>query len=54
MEKWVCTYCGYIYNPQSGDPNNGIAPNISFSALQDKWRCPKCGAAKEDFERYIG
>jgi hypothetical protein len=22
MEKWVCTVCGYIYDPGAGDPDN--------------------------------
>ena len=25
MEKWVCDVCGYIYDPEIGDPDNGIA-----------------------------
>ncbi|MBS4032605.1 MAG: rubredoxin [Clostridiales bacterium] len=54
MEKWVCTYCGYIYDPEKGDPDNGIAPGTSFESLPDDWRCPDCGAEKEDFEKYAG
>ena len=22
MEKWVCDVCGYIYDPEIGDPDN--------------------------------
>lgn len=24
MEKWACTVCGYIYNPEIGHPKSGI------------------------------
>lgn len=54
MEKWVCTYCGYIYNPAVGDPDNGVAAGTPFEKLPDDWRCPECGAEKEDFEKYAG
>lgn len=54
MEKWVCTYCGYIYDPAAGDPDNDVAPGTAFEALPDDWRCPDCGAEKEDFEKYAG
>ncbi len=50
MKKWVCTYCGYVYDPQKGDPGSGVAPGTAFEDLPDDWVCPSCGAAKEDFE----
>lgn len=49
--KWVCLICGYIYDPQSGDSDNGILSITSFEELPDKWRCPVCGASKNDFKR---
>ena len=30
MEKWVCDVCGYIYDPEIGDPDNGIAAGTCF------------------------
>ena len=24
MEKYVCTVCGYIYDPEQGDPENSV------------------------------
>ncbi len=50
MEKWRCAVCGYIYNPEIGDPESGIAPGIFFEELPDSWGCPDCGAEKELFE----
>ncbi|WP_243277004.1 rubredoxin [Desulfallas sp. Bu1-1] len=51
MEKYVCTICGYVYDPAVGDPENGIAPDTSFERLPDDWVCPVCGAGKEEFEK---
>lgn len=50
MGKYLCTVCGYIYDPQNGDPENGINPGISFKNLPDDWVCPECGVTKDLFE----
>lgn len=50
MKKYVCTVCGYVYDPEAGDPDNGIRPGTSFEDLPEDWVCPVCGAAKEEFE----
>jgi rubredoxin len=50
MRKWQCTVCGYIYDPEKGDPENGILPGTLFEDLPEDWVCPECGAPKEDFE----
>lgn len=47
--KYECTVCGYVYDPATGDPDNGIAPGTSFEDIPDDWVCPECGAGKEDF-----
>lgn len=51
MEHYVCILCGYIYDPQQGDPKGGIEPGRPFDRLPDTWVCPICGAKKTDFER---
>jgi rubredoxin len=51
MDKWVCTICGYVYDPAKGDRESGIKPETSFEALPDDWVCPDCGAPKSDFEK---
>ena len=50
MDKYVCTVCGYVYDPQQGDPDNGIDPGTKFEDVPDDWDCPVCGASKDDFE----
>ena len=51
MDKYVCTICGYIYDPDQGDPAAGIKPGTSFENLPDSWVCPVCGASKGAFEK---
>lgn len=50
MEKYVCTVCGYIYDPEIGDPDSDIDPGTSFDDLPDDWVCPMCGVGKDSFE----
>jgi len=49
-KKYQCTICGYIYDPEKGDSDSGIAAGTTFEELPSDWRCPQCGAAKEDFK----
>ena len=51
MDKWVCTICGYVYNPAEGDPDNGIDPGTPWEDVPSDWVCPVCGAPKDDFEK---
>ena len=52
MKKYVCTVCGYIYDPEAGDPDSGIKPGTPFEKIPDDWECPECGAKKSDFELF--
>jgi rubredoxin len=49
MKKYVCDICGYVYDPDEGDPDNGVEPGTAFADLPDDWVCPVCGASKDDF-----
>jgi len=48
--KYKCNVCGYVYDPENGDPDSGIQPGTAFEDLPDDWTCPICGASKNDFE----
>ncbi len=65
MQKWRCIPCDYVYDPEKGDPENGIdyvydpekgdpengiAPGTAFEDLPADWVCPDCGAGKDLFE----
>ncbi len=49
MQKYVCSVCGYVYDPAVGDPDNGIAPGTSFEDLPEDWACPLCSVGKDMF-----
>jgi rubredoxin len=51
MDKWVCTICGYVYDPVEGDPDNGVDPGTAWEDVPNDWLCPVCGASKDDFEK---
>ena len=44
--KWVCNVCGYVYDEEEGDPDNGIEPGTK---MDDDFVCPLCGVGKDDF-----
>ena len=49
MKQYECEVCGYIYDPEAGDPEGGVAPGTPFPDLPDDWVCPLCGVGVEDF-----
>ncbi len=50
MKKYRCLVCEYVYDPEKGDPDNGIDPGTAFDDLPDDWICPVCGVGKDQFE----
>lgn len=50
MDLYKCNVCGYIYNPEEGDPDGGIDQGTTFADIHDEWGCPLCGAGKGEFE----
>lgn len=51
MDKYYCLPCGYIYDPEIGDSDNGIMPGTPFEELPEDWVCPVCRAGKDMFEK---
>jgi rubredoxin len=51
MDKYRCTICNYLYEPEAGDPPNGVSPGTPFADVPDSWVCPVCGAEKNFFEK---
>lgn len=50
IPRYICTQCGYIYDPKKGDPMNGIPAGTAFEDLPDEWVCPMCYATKDMFD----
>ena len=50
MKKYICTVCQWVYDPEIGDPEQGIEPGVAFENLPDDYVCPLCGVGKDEFE----
>lgn len=50
-DMYKCIACGYIYDPEVGDPDSNIAPGTKFEDIPDTWVCPLCGVGKDMFEK---
>src|SRR5690606_6532256 len=50
MKTYMCLICGFIYDEAEGDPQSGIPPGTRWDDVPLSWRCPDCGAGKEDFD----
>ncbi|VAX23128.1 Rubredoxin [hydrothermal vent metagenome] len=48
---YICDICGFIYDPEFGDPDGGIAPGTPFEEIPDGWVCPECGISKDKFSK---
>lgn len=44
LKRYKCKVCGYIYDPEVGEPRRDTAPGTPFEDLPDSWSCPHCGA----------
>ena len=49
--KYVCDVCGYVYNEQLGEPENGITPGTKFEDLPEDYACPLCAVGKDMFSK---
>ncbi len=50
MKEYECMVCGYIYEEELGDPDNGVEPGTVWDDLPEDWLCPMCGVGKDEFE----
>lgn len=49
--KYVCSVCGWVYDEEVGDPDNGIPAGTKFEDLPADFVCPMCGVGKDMFEQ---
>jgi rubredoxin len=50
MEKYICTICGYIYDPEIGSPETTVNSGTAFKNIDEDWVCPACGVSKDFFD----
>jgi rubredoxin len=48
-DRFECRACGYVYDPNKGDPKTKIIAGTPFTVLPATWKCPTCGAKKGAF-----
>lgn len=48
-EGFQCRHCMTLYDKQSGDPDQSVAPGTPFSQLGEDYVCSVCGGPKADF-----
>ena len=49
MKKYVCDVCGYIYDEEIGDPDNGVEAGTKLEDVPEDFLCPLCGVGKDKF-----
>ena len=48
-KKYVCDVCGYIYDEEIGDPDNGVEAGTKWEDVPEDFLCPLCGVGKDEF-----
>ena len=51
MARYVCSVCGYVYDEEIGDPENGIPAGTVWEDVYEDYVCPLCGASKDMFDK---
>ena len=49
MKKYVCDVCGYIYDEEIGDPDNGVEAGTKWEDVPEDFICQLCGVGKDEF-----
>lgn len=49
MKKYICTVCGWVYDEEKGDPEQGITPGTHFESLPEYFICILCKVDARDF-----
>ena len=50
MDSYICSVCGFLYDPEIGHINSGIDEGTEFDEIPYDWVCPHCDSPKEAFE----
>ena len=51
MDKYVCEVCDWVYDPATGDPDNGVDPGTKIINKKKDWVCPICGVGRDQFRK---
>ena len=53
MKKYVCDVCGYIYDEEIGDPDNGVEAGTKWEDVPEDFLCPLCGKTRKGGSRKV-
>jgi len=48
--RMQCSVCQWIYDPQTGEPMQDVAPGTAWSDVPDTFLCPECSLGKDVFD----
>lgn len=46
--------CGYVYDPDKGEPKTSTPSGTTLKDIPDSWQCPFCGSSKKTFRPLAG
>lgn len=49
-QVYICTGCGYEYDPKVGDPDNDVPAGTAWEDVPEDWVCPICYIGKDEFD----
>jgi rubredoxin len=49
VKRYICVFCGFIFDEALGRPAEGIAPGTRWEDVPESWECPDCGNPKSAF-----
>ena len=50
MECMICNVCKWVYNPEAGEPAQGVEPGTARADVPEHFLCPDCGLGKNVFD----
>ena len=50
MKNFMCLICNFVFDEEVGDVESGVEAGTRWGDVPREWRCPECGAGKEDFQ----
>lgn len=53
LGQMMCLFCGWVYDPEVGAPDDGVPAGTPWEDIPMNWVCPDCGARKEEFDEMV-
>ena len=50
MQSMRCRVCSWVYDPELGEPNQGVMPGTTWETVPETFLCPECFLGKSEFD----